>query len=227
MPDANQLALADPTWDYDRWGGYGDFWYHHVYMPAQNPGDPTGMSAYGRWMYGPWFWPPATPPFGPIANPYYDPSCNLNDPATWQYQTDPFCEPSLIPGTPNISAGMEQFNDTPIVNGTAYPTLEVDPKAYRFRILNAANDRFFNLSLYEADPNTASADLNRRGRSHRRYRGGVQPGGAGRGPARPERLPDAGHGRQPAGPGLDRHRQRGRLPARARGGAAPADHLDH
>jgi hypothetical protein len=26
----------------------------------------------------------------------------------------------------------------------------VDPKAYRFRILNAANDRFFNLSLYQA-----------------------------------------------------------------------------
>ena len=55
-----------------RWGGYGNFWYHHVYMPAQNPGDPSGMSAFGRWMYGPWFWPPATPPHGPIANPYYN-----------------------------------------------------------------------------------------------------------------------------------------------------------
>ena len=62
------------------------------------------------------------PQHGPIANPYYDPNCNLDDPATWQYETDPFCEPPLIPGTPNISAGMEQFNDTPIVNGTAYPT---------------------------------------------------------------------------------------------------------
>ncbi len=45
---------------------------------------------------------------------------------------------------------MEAFNDTPVVNGTAYPTLKVDPKAYRMRILNAANDRFWNLSLYEA-----------------------------------------------------------------------------
>ncbi|UCF93130.1 MAG: multicopper oxidase domain-containing protein [Desulfobacterales bacterium] len=152
VPDVTQLSEQDPTWDYDRWGGYGDFWYHHVYMPAQNPGDPTGMSAFGRWMYGPWFWPPATPPHGPIANPYYDPSCNLNDPATWLYQTDPFCEPELIPGTPNISVGMEQFNDTPIVNGTAYPTLTVEPKAYRLRILNAANDRFFNFSWYVADP---------------------------------------------------------------------------
>jgi len=48
--------------------------------------------------------------------------------------------------------GMESFFDTPLVNGTAYPVLQVDPKAYRFRVLNAANDRFWNLQLYEADP---------------------------------------------------------------------------
>ena len=30
--------------------------------------------------------------------------------------------------------------DTPVINGTAYPKLEVEPKAYRFRILNAAHD---------------------------------------------------------------------------------------
>ncbi len=74
-PDAAQLALQDPTWDTARWGGLGQLWYHHVYMPAQNPGDPGGMSAYGRWMYGPWFWPPAgTALYRPIANPYYNPS---------------------------------------------------------------------------------------------------------------------------------------------------------
>lgn len=64
-----------------------------------------------------------------------------------------------MPGTPYNSMGMESFNDTPVVNGTAYPTLTVDPKAYRFRILNAANDRFFNLSLYQAiDANGALCD---------------------------------------------------------------------
>ena len=40
--------------------------------------------------------------------------------------------------------------DTPVVNGMAYPYVTVDPKAYRLRILNAANDRFLNLSLYQA-----------------------------------------------------------------------------
>lgn len=154
---SKQIAQQDPTWDALRWGGEGSLWTPHVYMPAQNPGDPSGMSAFGRWMYGPWFWPPArTAKYPPMGNPYYDAACDINNPATWQYQSDPFCEPALIPSTPNISVGMEAFNDTPIVNGTAYPTTTVDPKAYRYRILNAANDRFFNLSWYVADPRTGT-----------------------------------------------------------------------
>lgn len=163
VPDATQLAAQDPTWDATRWGGLGNLWYHHVYMPAQNPGDVGGMSGYGRWMYGPWFWPPATPTFGPIANPYYNATCLVDDPTTWQYQTDPFCEPEFIPGTPNISVGMEQFNDTPIVNGTVYPTVTLEPKTYRLRLLNAANDRFFNFQWYVGDPTTASTATNGKG----------------------------------------------------------------
>ncbi len=171
VPSAAKMAQLDPTWDAARWGGEGSLWTPHVYMPAQNPGDPSGMSSFGRWMYGPWFWPPAqNAKYPPIANPYYnmDPNavppfsqplavpCNLDVPATWQYQSDPFCEPALIPSTPNLSVGMEAFNDTPIVNGTVYPATTVDPKAYRFRILNAANDRFWNLSWYVADPRTGT-----------------------------------------------------------------------
>ena len=77
------------------------------------------------------------------------------DPAT---APDGFCEPALIPGTPNNSVGMEAFNDTPVVNGTAYPTTTVDPKSYRMRILNAANDRFWNLQWYLADNQTPGLD---------------------------------------------------------------------
>jgi len=145
VPTPEQLQSEDPTWDTARWGGFGSVWVPHVYMPAQNPNDLTGMSGFGRWMYGAWFWPPATPEHGPIANPYFDPACDPNV-AGW-------CQPPLIPGTPNLSVGMEHFNDTPIVNGTAYPTVTLPPGEYRFRILNAANDRFWNLQWYVADPN--------------------------------------------------------------------------
>jgi FtsP/CotA-like multicopper oxidase with cupredoxin domain len=146
VPD--NVLSTDPTWDKARWGGTGSLWSPHVYMPAQNPDSPTGVSAFGRWMYGPYFWPPADPKYPPIANPYYDPTCDPD--------VEPFCEPKTIPSTPNVSVGMEAFNDTPVVNGVAYPATTVDPKAYRFRILNAANDRFWNLQWYVADPTTGT-----------------------------------------------------------------------
>ncbi len=142
VPSPEQLAVSDETWDSARWGGEGNLWLPHVYSPAQNPGDVSGVNQFGRWAYGPWFWPPTINiENGPIPNPYYDETCDPD--VEW-------CEPPLMPGVPFNSMGMEAFMDTPVVNGTAYPTLTVDPKSYRFRILNAANDRFFNLSLYQA-----------------------------------------------------------------------------
>ena len=153
VPNDAQLALQDETWDIVNWGGEGSLWVPHVYSPAQNPGDASGVNEFGRWAYGPWFWPPTSNiENGPIDNPYFDPACDPD--LGW-------CEPRLMPGTPYNSMGMESFNDTPVINGTAYPTLTVDPKAYRFRILNAANDRFFNLSLYQAiDANGVLCDAN-------------------------------------------------------------------
>jgi spore coat protein A len=41
--------------------------------------------------------------------------------------------------------GSEFFGDLPVVNGAIYPYLEVEPRAYRLRLLNGANSRFFNL----------------------------------------------------------------------------------
>lgn len=154
--DTATIGMTDPTWNWGtgtldtttgiREAKTGDLWMPHVYVPAQNPYDISGLNPYGRWHYGPWFWPPTNNiTHGPVPNPYYDP-----ENAPWQ--------PPEIPGTPHPSMGMESFFDTPVINGTAFPTLEVDPKSYRFRILNAANDRFWNLQMYEADTNTVSED---------------------------------------------------------------------
>ena len=185
-PDAAQLALQDPTWDAARWGTKGSLWYHHVYMPAQNPGDPSGMSAYGRWMYGPWFWPPASDTSTARSRTRTTTRrVNLDDPKTWTYQMDPYCEPEQIPGTPNISAGMEQFNDTPIVNGVAYPKITVQPKTYRLRMLNGGERPLLQLPVVHRRPDAGE----------RQDRGRAQARRARRGPGRPRRLPDPG-GRQ-------------------------------
>lgn len=39
----------------------------------------------------------------------------------------------------------EFFGDTPVVNGTAYPFFNVEPRRYRFRIVNGSQARFYNL----------------------------------------------------------------------------------
>ena len=171
--DAATIDTTDPTWN---WGSSppvrntGDLWWPHVYMPAQNPYNPdlSGINAMGRWHYGPWFWPPtplcgsspdAVKPFcienGPVPNPLYDPNCIPSSTV--------FCQPPEMPGTPNPSWGAEAFLDTMVVNGTAYPKLAVQPKAYRLRILNAAHDRFLNLQLYKASPIVGKITVTARG----------------------------------------------------------------
>ena len=138
VPDTAQLLSEDPTWvNNTTWGQTkGSLWFPHVYTPNQNPNDPmTGANAFGRWDYGPWFWPPqngstfVSPPAPCATNP------------AW-----------TCPGIPNPSGTPEGFMDTPVINGTAYPTLTVDPTKYRFQMLMAGNDRTFNLGWYQADP---------------------------------------------------------------------------
>jgi FtsP/CotA-like multicopper oxidase with cupredoxin domain len=138
VPPPAQLAAEDPTWN---WGGTGNLWFPHVYMPNQYPYVDSGANAMGRWDYGPWFWPPFTGlVHGPVPNPYF--------PGVGQ--------PPTIPGTPNPTMVPEAFMDTPLVNGTPYPYVTVGQQAIRFRILNACNDRSLNLQLYYADPTLSS-----------------------------------------------------------------------
>ena len=143
------LAKEDPTWDIAHWGGKGSLWFPHVYMTNQDPYDDSGANGMGRWDYGPWFWPPLTQAAGLVhglkANPYYDPA---NKP--W--------EPQWIPSSPNPSLVPESFMDTMVVNGTAFPYLKVHRQAYRFRILNASNDRTLNLQIYYAKSNKITED---------------------------------------------------------------------
>ena len=56
----------------------------------------------------------------------------------------------LPPGAldlPDPSCVPEFFGDTPLVNGLAYPFVEVEPREYRFRMLNATQSRFLNPRL--------------------------------------------------------------------------------
>ena len=52
-----------------------------------------------------------------------------------------------VSGNPERPWVPEVFGNVMMVNGKAFPFLEVEDRKYRFRVLNAANGRFFHLSL--------------------------------------------------------------------------------
>ncbi len=128
VPD--DIALQDAKWNKDvagadvaLWGTPGDLWFPHVYEFNQDPNNGLdGTSPPGRWDWGPYFWPVF--------------------PALYNVPTGAVGDVTTTP---------EAFMDTPLVNGVAYPKLDVEAKPYRFKILNASNDRFLNLGLYVAD----------------------------------------------------------------------------
>jgi len=57
--------------------------------------------------------------------------------------------PSVVP---------EFFGDTAVVNGKVWPKFEVEPRKYRFRVLNGCNSRFINPRLFEVDGNDEEVD---------------------------------------------------------------------
>lgn len=65
---------------------------------------------------------------------------NMAPPAT---QPPPPIDPTL----PNPSVTPEFFGNTILVNGKVWPYLEVEPRKYRFRILNGSNSRFYRMQL--------------------------------------------------------------------------------
>jgi spore coat protein A len=52
-----------------------------------------------------------------------------------------------VSGIPDAPWVPEAFGEAMMVNGRIFPYLEVEARKYRFRVLNAANGRFFHLSL--------------------------------------------------------------------------------
>jgi spore coat protein A, manganese oxidase len=52
-----------------------------------------------------------------------------------------------VSGDPQSPWMPEVFGDGILVNGKLYPYLEVEPRRYRFRLLNAANGRFLHLTF--------------------------------------------------------------------------------
>jgi spore coat protein A, manganese oxidase len=58
----------------------------------------------------------------------------------------------LNPLAPNPTHLPENFGDTILVNGVAWPVLDVEPRKYRFRVLNGSDARFYDMRLSNGAP---------------------------------------------------------------------------
>jgi spore coat protein A, manganese oxidase len=77
-------------------------------------------------------------------------SCEVDPKGRWDLGSCATPPGATVAGLPMPSCVAEGFMDTAVVNGAAFPYLEVEQRHYRFRIFNAANARFLNLMLYYA-----------------------------------------------------------------------------
>lgn len=61
-------------------------------------------------------------------------------------------EPAQPATAPHPSVVPEFFGDTIVVNGKVWPYFNVEPRRYRFRILNGSNSRFYRFTLSNGTP---------------------------------------------------------------------------
>jgi spore coat protein A len=76
-----------------------------------------------------------------IQDRFFNPDGSLLYPVVAPGDPDPRVPPIWIP---------EFFGDTVLVNGKIWPFLEVEPRRYRFRILNGSNARVYRMTLQES-----------------------------------------------------------------------------
>ncbi len=138
------LVIQDKTFVYDT-----------SITPVGVPKDPTRFTAVTdplwnsvSWGGGGNLW------FPHVYEPNQDPTSlsGANPLGRWDY--GPWFWPVFpvnSPYPPALSHVPEAFMDTPLVNGNAYPYVNVAAAPYRLKILNACNDRMLNLQMYQAD----------------------------------------------------------------------------
>ncbi len=76
-----------------------------------------------------------------------DKQFNDDDPATPANENGTLYYPTVGISSVHPIWVPEFFGDTPVINGAAYPKLDVQPRRYRLRLLNGSQARFYNIGF--------------------------------------------------------------------------------
>ena len=111
-------------------------WYHDHAMGIERLNQYAGL--FGAYLVRDQVEDALGLPRGPYEVPLFLFDRLLDEDGQLQYPT------SSVPGSPWVS---EVYGDAILVNGKLTPDLQVERRAYRFRVFNASNARFLYLSL--------------------------------------------------------------------------------
>ena len=125
------------TYNYDNGQPASTIWYHDHALGI------TGLNVYmglaGFYLIRDPGKEPATLPAGKYEIPIVIQDRMFNTDGSFAFPSvgiNPTVHPYWVP---------EFFGDTIVVNGKVWPYLNVEPRKYRFRLLNGSNARFYNL----------------------------------------------------------------------------------
>lgn len=148
----------------------GTLWFHDHALGATRTNVYSGLATF-YFIRDAWN-EPRNLPDGPyeIEMAIQDRQFDTNSQLYFPDGSDPLCG-SGLPGDPCLNGGPpnpnihpfwnpEFIGDVAIVNGAPWPTLKVEPRRYRFRLLDGSNARFYNLKFGNAPVYVIGADDN-------------------------------------------------------------------
>jgi spore coat protein A len=153
LPDAwatpgNQLTgrLFNPQYTYDNSQEATQLWYHDHAVGV------TRLNVY-MGLAGHYFIRDANEDFLQLPKYPYEVPLLIQD-RTFLSNGELFyaSEDPTIPTAPNPTHLPENFGDTILVNGVAWPVLDVEPRKYRFRVLNGSDSRVYDMNLSNGMP---------------------------------------------------------------------------
>jgi spore coat protein A len=94
-------------------------------------------------------------PKGAYEIPLFIQDKSFNEDGSLHYDSNALLNPDgtqqTVAGNPVFTSNPEFFGNVIVVNGKAWPKLDVEPRKYRFRMLNGSDSRFYNIWLERSD----------------------------------------------------------------------------
>jgi len=161
-PDSGRPARPDGntvTYTYDNSQIANHLWYHDHAMGITRLNVFAGLAA--NYLVRDSVEDALNLPSGAYEIPLVIQDKSFNEDGSLHYDSNALLNPDgtqqMVDGKPVFTSNPEFFGNVITVNGKAWPKLDVEPRKYRFRILNGSDSRFFNMWLERSDGNPIPA----------------------------------------------------------------------